>query len=210
MSNYQVIDIERWPRRESFYFYKDFEIPFFNITAELDVSRLVEYCQVHQLSFFLASLFAATRTANTIEAFRYRLSGDEVLCFGKVHCGSTILYDDNSFGFCYFEYVDELHAFCQNGQQEIENQKQQRGMDPRDDRLDMLHFSIIPWIRFTGFQHARRLRHADSIPKIVFGKYAQLEGRYRMPLSVEVHHALMDGYHVGQYFKEIQKWMDEL
>lgn len=30
-----------------------------------------------------------------------------------------------------------------------------------------------------------------------------------MPLSVHVHHALMDGFHVGQFIEEFQRIMNE-
>jgi len=66
----------------------------------------------------------------------------------------------------------------------------------------------IPWISFTGLQHARKTDLEDTIPRFVFGKYFKEEKRLKMPLSVEVHHALVDGFHVGQLFKFLQEELD--
>jgi chloramphenicol O-acetyltransferase type A len=31
----------------------------------------------------------------------------------------------------------------------------------------------------------------------------------KMPLSVQGHHALMDGLHVGRYYEQVQAYLDE-
>ena len=31
-----------------------------------------------------------------------------------------------------------------------------------------------------------------------------------VPFSVQVHHGLMDGFHVGRYFNELQRYIDGL
>ena len=207
MQPYRTIEIDNWHRKATYLLFKSFEQPFFNITTKINVTELVRFCKEQQYSYFLASLFAATRTANKIEEFRYRLKNDQVVCFEQVDCGSTILYEDRSFGFCYFDYYDDLATFCEAGQKALVQQKTVRNMDPRDNTLAILHFSVIPWTHFTSFQHARRFKSGDSIPKIVFGKYQQEGDQYWMPVSVEVHHALMDGYHVGLYFEQLQDWI---
>ena len=45
---------------------------------------------------------------------------------------------------------------------------------------------------------------------MVFGKMFEDGGRRKLPFSVEVHHALMDGYHVGKYFELFQQKLDSI
>ncbi|HAI84531.1 MAG TPA: chloramphenicol acetyltransferase, partial [Chitinophagaceae bacterium] len=52
---------------------------------------------------------------------------------------------------------------------------------------------------FTSLSHARSFSFADSCPKISFGKMTVNQDKRTMPVSVHVHHALMDGYHVAQF-----------
>lgn len=64
--------------------------------------------------------------------------------------------------------------------------------------------------RFSSIKHPSRKDPVFPIPQIVFGKYFEKEKRIFMSVGVEVHHALMDGYHVGQYFEKFQAVMDAL
>jgi len=57
--------------------------------------------------------------------------------------------------------------------------------------------------------HARSFSFPDSIPKISFGKMTELDGVKTMPVSVHVHHGLMDGFHVGQFVDKFQQLMDD-
>jgi chloramphenicol O-acetyltransferase type A len=43
------------------------------------------------------------------------------------------------------------------------------------------------------------------VPKISFGKFIKENDRTLMPFSVEVHHSLMDGLHVGRYIARIEE-----
>ena len=79
----------------------------------------------------------------------------------------------------------------------------------RPDLDDLIYYSIIPWVHFTGFTHARRLGTGDSIPKIVFGKHSQKSGSRLMPVSVEVHHALLDGLDVARFYERFQALLDD-
>lgn len=201
---YTVLNLADWPRRSTYAFFKDYDDPFFNITAPVDVTRLRTHCREEGHSFFLSSLFFAVKAANDLEAFRLRLLGDQVICYDRVQAGSTVLMPDHTFRFCYFDFVPERLDFIREGMQRIARLREHQALDPRDDDQDMIHFSVIPWVSFTSFKHARRKIPGDCIPKIVFGKYYEQGGRLLMPVSVEVHHALMDGYHTGQYFEQFQ------
>jgi len=57
--------------------------------------------------------------------------------------------------------------------------------------------------------HARDTKHPDSIPKIALGKLTQNGDRMRMPLSIEVHHGMMDGLHVGQFIHTLQELFNQ-
>src|SRR5216684_2776419 len=52
--------------------------------------------------------------------------------------------------------------------------------------------TVLPWVSFTSFSHARNWGREDSVPRIAFGKFTKENDRTLLPISVEVHHALMD------------------
>lgn len=196
------LDLKNWNRKEHYYFFKDYDHPFFNICAEVDVTNLLKYTKEHQLSFFVASLFLSTKAANAIPEFRYRIRGERVTVHDVIHAGSTVLNADQTFSFCYFDYDGNFQTFNREATQKLEKYaKGFKSLEPGEDRDDLIHYSVIPWISFTSFSHARKFKTGDSIPKIVFGKYYEDAGGTKMPVSVEVHHALMDGIHVGKFLE---------
>jgi len=199
------LDLDTWNRREHFEFFRDFDNPFFNVCVQVDVTDLWRLSRADRdLSFFIACLYVATRAANEVENFRYRLRGARVLVHDQIHPGSTVLLDDDRFTFAYCKYTDDFAEFHRCFREEIERVKSGSGaLQPRSGEDDLIHFSVLPWMAFTSFAHARRWGIEDSVPKIVFGKAYPTAKRMTMPVSVEVHHSLMDGLHVGRYFEAL-------
>lgn len=202
---FTIINIEQWNRRSAFEFFKHYDDPFFNITGPVDITEGYRRCKSEGRSFFLNSLYYATKAANEIEVFRYRLLDDQVVCYDMIHCGSAVLMPDNSFRYCYFDFLPDRVAFIREASSVIDREKEKPGLDPQHDAQDLLHFSVIPWISFTSFKHARRRVPGDTIPKIMFGKFYPQGDRLLLPFSVEVNHAMMDGYHVGLYFERFRE-----
>lgn len=207
---FRELDIENWKRKTTFEFFKDYEDPFFNITANLDVTKLYDFCKKHSLAFSLANLFYSLQTANEIKEFRIRLLNDKLIEFEKIHATQTILNEDETFSFCYFESKDSIFDFDKAGKTSIEKYKQLKTFDVESDRIDLVYYSVIPWVSFTSFKHASRFDNKQTVPRIVFGKMFEDGGRKKIPHSVEVNHALMDGFHVGKYFNLLQEKYENL
>jgi chloramphenicol O-acetyltransferase type A len=203
----RFLDLERWPRRATFEFFRGYDNPYFNICAPLEAGPLVDFVRATPgTSFFLAYLYLSLRTANEIEPFRYRLSGGQVLVHDRIHAGTTIPIDEDRFDFAYLDYDDDFGRFHAAAKEAMARARASGGrMEARDDRTDLIHYSAVPWASFTSISHARNWRREDSVPKIVFGKVSEQNGQRFMPVSVEVHHALMDGLHVGRYLERLQQ-----
>ena len=206
MSRY--LDIETWSRRRHFEFFKDYHNPFFNICAHVDVTPLLGLTRAAQgISFSVAYHFFSIKAANEVEPFRYRLRGERVLVHERVHAGTTLLLADENFTFVYFDYTEDFEVFHARARAAIQS-AQAEGVDlyRRAERDDLIYHSVIPWAAFTSISHARQGGQQESVPKISFGKYRNDGGRMMMPVSVEVHHALMDGLHVGRYFERLESY----
>lgn len=203
----RFLDLERWPRRATFEFFQGFDKPYFDICAPLEVGPLVDFVRARpDTSFFLAYLYLSLRIANESEPFRYRLSEGRVLVHDRIHAGTTIPIADERFDFAYLDYDEDFGRFHAAAREAMARARASGGrMEARDDRTDLIHYSAVPWVSFTSLSHARNWGREDSVPKIVFGKVSDQNGRRFMPVSVEVHHALMDGLHVGRYLEKLQE-----
>ena len=209
MSRY--LDIETWGRRQQFEYFKDYHNPFFNLCVSVDVGPLLEWTKEREdVSFFVAYHFCSMKAANEVEPFRYRLRGDRILVHDRIHAGTTILLDDENFTFAFFDYDEDFALFHARARESIARaQAEGVQLNKRADRDDLIHHSVFPWATFTSISHARRGARGESVPKIAFGKYRADGSRLMMPISVEAHHALMDGLHVGRYFERLESYFND-
>ena len=68
---------------------------------------------------------------------------------------------------------------------------------------DVIYVSCMPWLAFTSGSHPCSLGGGyDSIPRITFGKYDRQEARTTMPFDVHSHHGFVDGFRLGELFRE--------
>lgn len=203
----QKIDLQQWRRRDHFTFFSQFEEPYFGLCTEIDCTRAYDAAKAQGISFFLYYLYRSLKAANQVAPFRYRIADGEVWEYDAVHASPTINRPDGTFGFAYMDYHEDFAAFQASAQQEIEKVQQSTGLIPAVSGENVIHYSSIPWVKFTALSHARSFSFKDSIPKISFGKMTETGGQRSMPVSIHVHHALMDGYHVGRYLECFQELM---
>ncbi len=64
--------------------------------------------------------------------------------------------------------------------------------------------SMIPWTSFDGFN--LNVKSFDYlIPIFTIGKYKEENKQYTIPFSVQVHHAVCDGYHASCFINDLQE-----
>ncbi|GBD89988.1 chloramphenicol acetyltransferase [bacterium BMS3Abin04] len=203
------VDINSWNRKNQFYFFKDYDNPFYNICTDVEITKFYQFIKSKNLSFFLSNLFLSIKAANNIEEFRYRIKGNSVIIFEMVNPSSTILNDDNTFKFCRFKYHQNFNEYLSKAEITLKEALQTKNMlNPEACKINVIHYSTIPWIRFNSISHARKYGNDDSIPKIVFGKFYKENSKIMLPVSIEVHHSLIDGYHVAEYLKLYQSYLE--
>jgi chloramphenicol O-acetyltransferase type A len=205
----QILDISNWSRKDHFHFFKQFEEPFFGIVAEVEVTIAYQRAKKEGFSFFLWYLYCSLKAANAIESFRYRIEDESVVIYDKINASPTINRADGTFGFSYMEYFDDFKTFEINAKQAIERVQKTVGLEFAASNTNIIHYSSLPWIRFTSISHARSFSFKDCIPKISFGKIVDERNKKMMPVSIHLHHALADGYHAGQFLEIFQNFLNE-
>jgi chloramphenicol O-acetyltransferase type A len=203
------LNIDEWVRKDQFYFFNQFEEPFFGVTVNIDCTIAYDITKAINASFFLYYLHKSLTAANKIEPLKYRIDKEDVIVHDTINASPTINRPDGTFGFSYMDYKESFEEFAAAAQKEIEKVQNTAGLIPASSSENVIHYSSVPWINFTSISHARRFSANDSIPKISFGKMILENGKRTMPMSVHVHHALMDGYDVAKYIDLLQELMNE-
>jgi chloramphenicol O-acetyltransferase type A len=199
----RVIDMETWPRREHFEFYRNFGQPYFGITANVDVTSFRLAVKERGVSFTLATAYVVARAANAVPEFRQRIRGEQVVEHEVVHPSSTILVGEEQFTFAGFEYDEDFSLFAAMAEVQIARVREDPSLDVDAGRDDWLFMTPIPWVSFTSFMHPM---HSPplSVPLFAWGKVSQDGERLMMPLQAQGHHAVMDGLHMGRFYEKVQ------
>ena len=200
------IDLASWKRREHFAIFAELANPFWSICADVDVTRLWLHCrETHASSFAISAIYMALRAANDTEAFRLRIRGDKVWLHDRVNISTTVLRGDETFAFVILPMFDNYTDFENHARTEIDAAKESSTIGATGSGLDdLVYHSTLPWIRFTSLTNPTG-RGQDSIPRIVFGRCSEENGRWRMPVAVEVHHCLVDGLDVARFFERFER-----
>ncbi|RMG85285.1 MAG: chloramphenicol acetyltransferase [Bacteroidetes bacterium] len=193
-------------RQKHFDFFRRMNHPHFNICAQVDITDWLLFLKANQYPFTPSIVYLVAKTANEIAPFRQRIRGEKVFEHEIVHPSFTVWTDvADVFSFCEVPFSTDFEDFMTRATRQIEKMKTDPVFEDAPDRDDYLFLSSIPWVSFTAFQHAMHFHPSDSVPRIVWGKYFEQNGRTLLPLSVQVHHAVVDGRHVGAYFNLFEK-----
>lgn len=201
----RLLDIETWNRKEHFAFFSNMEEPYWGITVEVDCTVAYDLCKREKQSFFLYYLYQSLVAANTIECFRYRITEGQVFIYDTISASATVNRPDGTFDFTYMPYFSDFEVFKKTALSEIQRVRSGTGLSVGISGDDVIHYSSLPWLKFTGLSHARTYSFRDSCPKISFGQLNSENNHQMMPISIHVHHGLVDGIDVGNFVKKFQQ-----
>ena len=203
----RYIDMQTWPRRDHFRLFSSFNHPHFSMCANVDVTAFYPFVKRHGYSLTVSMVYVIARASNSIPEFRQRIRGDQVVEHEIVNPGFTILIDKDLFTFCAVEYTENFSEFASRVANNVAYVKAHPDLENNAEKDDVLYMSPIPWVSFTSFSHPMQLHPADSVPRFAWGKYFQESETWKMPLSVQGHHAVMDGIHMGRFYETVQDYL---
>lgn len=208
---FDEIDLGGWPRREHFEFFAPFSEPFFSVTAEVECSGLVRRCRKDGRSVTFGLWHGVLAAAQRVPEFRTRIWENRVVSFKRVHLSPTILRSDRTFGVGFLPFLEDPERFAELARRVVDEINRSTGFQLGEGRrVDLIHFSTVPWFKFTGLTHARAQREGESEPKITLGKFSEDKpGKFLIPISVVAHHGLVDGFQVAEYLRCLESvWND--
>jgi chloramphenicol O-acetyltransferase type A len=194
------IDLKTWNRRQHFELFSAYDCPFWSVTANVDCSRMYGRAKVEGFPFYLGYHFASVRAANAVNAFRQRIEHGLPVEYDTVHVSTTSARPDGTFGFALIPYSDDFDEFVQNGIAESKRIRAATDLsEPYVEAMnDVIYYAVLRGVSFTSA--SQPYRKDGSIPVLGFGEMIDRT----LSHCVHGHHALVDGQHVGLYFKLFQ------
>lgn len=208
---YTAVDLNEWSRGELFRFYIDQMRIVMSLTADIDVTNLKDYARKHDMGFFPSMLWVVSKAINSHDEFKYGWGAD----------GSLIKWDyvspsypdfhkeDESFTKIATEYSDDMAVFCGRVKADRERHKKDRGILEAQSP-NCFDASCLPWVKYRHFDVHVFDEGKFLAPVVTWGKYEEEKGRLIMPLTMNIHHAVADGFHLSRFFNEVQEIINGL
>ncbi len=206
----KIIDINIWERKEHFEWFQNFDEPFWGIVTEIDCTDAYLISKRLDIPFFHFYLHRSLKAENQVEDFKLRIENGQVVCYDRIHASATLNNANGLYAMSFIEYHKDVFLFSKALHSEEERVKKLKGLGVNSNtaRLDTIHYSSVPWFKITGLTHARNYKYRDSVPKITFGKFEEINQKKIMNISINGHHGLMDGSHAGKYLKIFQELLN--
>lgn len=205
---FEYIDRNNWKREEYFRHYKE-NIPCtYSISAKLDISNIKNRNE----KIYPAMLYAISTIVNRYEEFRTALDEDgRVGMFDEMMpCYTVFNKETEMFSNIWTEYRKDYSEFKRLYTEDMENYGNFTSMDAKPGTpINTFPVSMIPWISFEGFNLNLQKGYDYLLPIFTMGKYCIEDGKYIMPISVQVHHAVCDGFHVSRFINELQEFINK-
>lgn len=212
LPGYRKIDLETWPRREHYRYYREFLKCGYSLTTRLDVTAAVAFAHARGKRFYGCFLYAAARAVNSVDEMKLMTAADGAPgVWEEVHLNFTVFHqDDQTFSDLWTEYDPDFETFYQKWEQVLETYGGCHGVKGRPGQpANFFCISCVPWMDYTGF-NSYAAGEPALFPIITFGKYTRDDaGRCTLPVTVTISHAAADGYHVSRLFQILQERLDD-
>ena len=200
---FQEIDRSTWKREEYFHHYAESVPCTYSMTTKVDITNL----RNRKVRLYPATLFLLTKLVNRHQEFRTGHSHEGVLgVFDTMNPTYTVFHPENeTFSCLWTQWSPSYPEFLQNYQEDQRQYGNNLGMIGKPDCPDnVFNVSMIPWHSFDSFQLNLQKGYDYFLPIFTMGKFYEESGRTLLPLSVQVHHAVCDGFHVCRFLEELQ------
>lgn len=201
----KTISFDKAHRKAHFDFFNQMNHPHFGVSAMVDIAPTLSFIKETKAPFMPTLLYAMSHMTNEIPELKQRIRNQSIIEHSSVHPSIAVpTKEADVFSFCEVPYQSDFATFIQSSLSQIQLRYENPSFENEIDRDDYIYLSSLPWIHFTNVQHAMHFHPCDSVPRITWGKYLAKGLQIDLPVSLQVHHAIVDGRHVGQFFEGLE------
>ncbi|WP_077927225.1 type A chloramphenicol O-acetyltransferase [Wohlfahrtiimonas populi] len=208
---YQIIDLASWNRQEHYNFYRQIQCNF-SLTTEIDVTNVVAFYKHYHYKFYPVMIYLITQAVNQVPALKMALKNEQLIEWETVLPSYTIFHPESeTFSSLWTEYHSDLTEFMRAYEEDFAEYQYNLALSPKPN-LPENHFNIssLPWMSFSGFNLGFSEVNDHFAPIFTMEKFSEKDGKLLLPLAIQVHHAVCDGFHIGRFIDLLHECIDEL
>lgn len=201
------ININNWDRKEYFeHYYKNIPCTY-SMTVKVDITKIKN----ENKHLYSTLLFCLTKIINNHQEFRTCFNAEGILgCFDEMIPSYTIFNQKTESFTILWTQVNKNYAdFYKAYKYDVENFCKNKKLICKPKMPEnVFNVSMIPWVAFEGFNLNLQKGYDYLLPIFTFGKYYKENDKYWITLSVQVHHAVCDGFHTCRLINELQDMLN--
>lgn len=215
-AEFTPIDMNTWPTAQEFYYYTQMAPTSYTVNVDMDVTILRKTLKERRYKFFPAYLYLVTKAISKQDELRVAVKDGVLGHWDKLTPAYPQFHeDDKTTSLLWTEYAEDFQEFYENYMEDTKQYGSSKGILSAKGvpPANAYVISCIPWFTFNSFSLHNHGIKDYYVPSFEAGGFVEKEcnGKtieIKMPLSVTVHHATTDGYHLKVFFEELQRSMN--
>ena len=212
-AGYKSIDMDTWPRRECYEYYATGSKCMCAISANIDVTDLYKKAKIIHKDFDVMILYIITNVLNRHEEFRigYCKENGQLMIWDYINPVHRVFHEDTeTFSRVWTPYSKNFDEFCAAAQNSIKEGAKLKTVNQPEIPDNNFEISFIPWLHFTAINTKMSESGKYLAPVITVGKIEEENSRFIMPLTMQISHAVADGFHIARAFNETREDAEKL
>lgn len=206
MEKYEIIDIKKLDRADYFYYFMSVGTTI-EFTVKMDVTKVIEKCHNEKLNFQAVMLHRIYRAINQVDNFKYDLLDGKLIKWDKIVPTFSSMNKDNKLFFTLYADMQENEIdFNEVYKDTVNKYATSTTIVPQGELpANVFNVSCIPWLHFEHFSSNSKSMENNIVKMITIGKYEQVNDRYVLPITLQVSHSVVDGYHASLFFEKLRE-----
>jgi len=207
---FNKINPNSWERKEIFNHFLNQQTSF-SITRNIDITELYKVSKEKGYKFYPVFIFFVTQIVNSHKNFRMNFHSEGGFGYWDKLVPLYTIFDEKSELFAAISTnTDEgFKTFYDNYVSDAELYNGTGKMFPKTPIPEnVVNISMIPWTSFTGFNLNLNNNSNYLLPIVTAGGFIHENKGLYLPLSLQVHHSVCDGYHAALFMNRFQTLVD--
>ena len=173
--NFSLIDVEKWNRREIFFYFSRIAPTTYSVTSSLDITNMIKALKEHNLKFFPSFLYLSTTIINQHSEFRVAIKDGNIGYYSSLTpFYPTFHSSGKTISILWTEYTPSLfefhNAYLEDNKLYGEN-KGFLGIEGSIPTENAYTISVLPWLSFSSFSLTSSSHNPYFFPSIEGGKF---------------------------------------